>query len=163
MSKMDITENIHLTEEGKERYEKELENLRIVRRPQVSERIRTAREFGDISENAEYESAKQEQAFVEGRISELEKLLKNAIVIKNSEIRTDVVSLGTSVTVCDLSNNETLKFGIVGTREADPRHGKLSNECPLGMAIMGHSAGEVVDVRTAEGITAWKIISIDFE
>ena len=98
----DITENVHLTEEGKAKYEKELENLRTVRRPQVSERIRTAREFGDISENAEYESAKQEQAFVEGRISELEKMLKNAIIIKSSEITNDEVGFGTAVTVRDL-------------------------------------------------------------
>lgn len=157
----DITENVHLTEEGKAKYEKELENLRTVRRPQVSERIRTAREFGDISENAEYESAKQEQAFVEGRITELEKLLKNAIVIKSSEITNDKVGFGTAVTVRDLSLNEELKFSIVPTREADPRHGKISNECPLGKAIIDHHVGDEVIVRTEDGPVTWKIIAIE--
>lgn len=161
MSKIVANDNIHLTEEGKIRYEKELENLRTVRRPQVSERIRTAREFGDISENAEYESAKQEQAFVEGRISELEKLLKNAIVIKSSEITNDKVGFGTTVTVRDRSIDETMRFTIVPTRESDPRHGKISNECALGKAINGQHVGDVVTVRTEDGPVEWEIIAID--
>ncbi len=157
----DITENVHLTEEGKAKYEKELENLRTVRRPQVSERIRTAREFGDISENAEYESAKQEQAFVEGRISELEKMLKNAIIIKSSEITNDEVGFGTAVTVRDLNLNEEMKFSIVPTKETDPRHGKISNECPLGKAIFKHHVGDEVVVRTEDGAVTWRIIAIE--
>ena len=156
-------DNVHLTEEGKAKYEKELEELRTVRRPQVSERIRTAREFGDISENAEYESAKQEQAFVEGRISELEKLLKNAIVIKSSDITNDKVGFGTTVTVRDLSLDEEMQFTIVPTRESDPRHGKISNECALGRAIMDHRIGDEVIVRGDDGPITWKVVAIDLQ
>ncbi|MBQ7569175.1 transcription elongation factor GreA [bacterium] len=155
------TNEVRLTEEGKNRYEKELEILRTVRRPKVSERIRTAREFGDISENAEYESAKQEQAFVEGRITELEKLLKNAIIIKSNEITNDMVGFETIVTLRDLTLNEDMRFSIVPTRETDPRHGKISNECPVGKAIMGHHVGDEVTVRTEDGPSTWKILSIE--
>ncbi len=158
-----LNDGTHLTEEGKARYEKQLDHLRTVRRPQVSERIRTAREFGDISENAEYESAKQEQAFIEGKITELEKLLKNAIIIKRSEINTNEVNLGTIVKVEDLSRNEVFSFSITGTLEADPRHGKLSNESPVGAALMGHGVGDEVDVRTPDGIVTWKVLGIEAE
>ena len=154
-----LAEGMHLTLEGKAKYEKRLEELRTVKRPQISERIRTAREFGDISENAEYESAKAEQALLEGEILELEKLLRNAIII--TDVNTDAVNLGHFVTVRDLSCDEIFKFSIVGTREADPRHGKLSNESPLGKAIMGKGVGAEVSVRSADGSITWRIEAIE--
>ena len=152
-----------LTAEGKAKYEKKLKYLKGPRREQLAERIRTAREFGDISENAEYESAKAEQAFVEGEISDLEKLLKRAQVINKSDIRTDEVGLGTSVTIQNMlegEENEIITFEIVGTRETKPQNGRISNISPLGLALIGHGKYEIVDVRTPGGLATWKILDI---
>lgn len=161
-----------LTLEGKINYEKKLNYLKTTRREQISERIRTAREFGDISENAEYENAKIEQAFVEGEISDLEKLLKNAVVINKSEVKTDQVGLGTVVTIENVTKDskrkktveapekEILSLEIVGTRETNPQHGRISNECPLGLALHEHGIGDIVDVRTPAGVISWKILEI---
>lgn len=151
---------IVLTIEGKAKYEKQLQYLKATRRPEISERIRTAREFGDISENAEYENAKREQAFVEGEISEIEKLLKSATLIDKNNINTDEVSLGTIVTVLDVESGEKFSFEIVGSRETDPKNDRISNVSPLGEALLGKGVNEEADVRSPNGTATWRVLEI---
>ena len=154
------TKRVMLTESGKKKYEAKLQFLKQVKRPEISERIRTAREFGDISENAEYESAKNDQAFMEGEIAEIENLLKHAEIIKKSDINADEVGQGVSVKLLDKSLNEELTFEIVGTKEADPKNGRISIQSPVGAALEGHGVGDEVDVRSPGGTATWKILSI---
>ena len=152
---------IVLTAEGLTKLEQELDELKSVHRREVNERIRQAKEFGDISENAEYEDAKQEQAFIEGRILKLEAMIRNARLIDESEYAADEVHLGAIVKVKDLKNNENYEFSIVGSAEADPKNARLSNESPLGRALMGRKKGETVDVTTPRGQMKYKIESIN--
>ena len=126
-----------LTPEGLARLEKELEHLKTVRRREVAARIKQALEFGDISENSEYEDAKNEQAFVEGRVLQLEKLLRNARLIDAEEVDDGVVSLGTKFTLKDLEDGEEYEYTLVGSAEADPSAAKISNESPVGKAVLG--------------------------
>ncbi|MEW6283236.1 MAG: transcription elongation factor GreA [Candidatus Eremiobacterota bacterium] len=153
-------ETIHVTEEGYRMYQEKLEYLRTVVRAQIAERIRQAKEFGDISENAEYETAKSDQAFVEGEIIQLENLLRRARVIDKSEIQTSEVGLGSTVEVKDAGSNEKWELTLVGSNEADPVHGKLSNESPLGAAILGRKKGDTVEVKAPGGLIKYKIVSI---
>lgn len=152
-----------LTEQGKLDLEQKLTYLKTVRRTQIAERIRVAREFGDISENAEYESAKNEQGLIEGQISEYEHILQNCKIIATEELSTEKVSVGTVVTFVNVdpeAEEERYTMELVGTRETNPQQGRISNECPLGEALIDHRVGDVVDVRTPSGVISWKIEDI---
>ncbi|MBD2872629.1 transcription elongation factor GreA [Paenibacillus arenilitoris] len=151
---------IILTQEGLRKLEDELENLKSVKRREVAERIKIAIGYGDISENSEYEDAKNEQAFIEGRIITLEKMLRNARIINNDDIDIDTVSIGSIVTVEDLEYGDTMEYSIVGTAESDPLQNKISNESPVGKAILGKKKGTVVEVSVPVGIIQYKIIDI---
>ena len=149
-----------LTPEGLAKLEQELDELRSVHRREVNDRIRQAKEYGDLSENAEYEDAKQEQAFIEGRILKLEAMIRNARLIDESEYVADEVHLGAVVKVRELKKNEPYEFSIGGSAEADPANHRISNESPLGRALMGHKKGTTVDVATPRGLVKYKIESI---
>ncbi len=149
-----------LTQEGLVKLEEELEELKTVHRREVNEKIRHAKEFGDISENAEYEDAKQEQAFVEGRILKVEAMIRNARIIDASEFAQDEVHLGASVKIKETKAGTAHEFMIVGSTEADPVNGRLSNESPLGSSLMGKKKGDTVSVNTPRGTTTYKIDAI---
>lgn len=149
-----------LTPEGLKKLEEELEYLKSVKRREVAERIKVAIGYGDISENSEYEDAKNEQAFVEGRVITLEKMLRNARIINNDEIDTDTVNVGSIVLVEDLEFKEQIEYSIVGTAESDPFQNKISNESPVGKALLGKRTGAVVDVQVPAGIIQYKILDI---
>jgi transcription elongation factor GreA len=149
-----------LTPEGYEKLKSEIDFLRNEKRREIAERIRVAREFGDIAENAEYDDAKNEQALLEHRIATLEERLLNARVIEADEVSTDVVSIGSRVKLKDIDANETVEYHIVGSAEADPGANKLSNESPVGKAIIGHKKGETVEVAAPRGSLKFKILDI---
>lgn len=151
---------IVLTAEGLSKLQNELDELKAVHRKEVNDRIRAAKEYGDLSENAEYEDAKQEQAFIEGRILKLEAMIRNARLIDESEYAADEVHLGATVKVKDLKNNGSYEFHIVGSAEADPPNQRISNESPLGRALIGHKKGDTVDVSTPRGVVKYKVESI---
>jgi transcription elongation factor GreA len=148
-----------MTQAGKEKLEQELENLKSVRRKEVVERIKIARSFGDLSENSEYDSAKEEQAFVEGRITLLEQMVRNAKIIQEDK-HTDAVGLGKTVTFKELPNGEEETYTIVGSAEADPFEGNISNESPMGSSLMGKRVGDEVAIQTPGGEMNVKIVSI---
>ncbi len=155
-----VSKEVILTHGGLEKLEKELEHLKSVKRKEVASRIKVAIDFGDISENSEYEDAKNEQAFIEGRIITLEKMLRNAILIDEGEINTDIVSVGSTVTLRDLEYEEDIDYTIVGTAEANPGDNKISNESPVGKAILGKPMGSIVDVSVPAGMIKYQIMSI---
>ena len=155
-----MEKDVLLTPEGYEKLVEELEYLRNDQRREVAERIREAREFGDISENSEYDDAKNEQAMLEARIARLEERLRAARVIDASEVKTDLVSLGSQVTVADLTHGDELVYTIVGSAEADPAAGKLSNESPVGRGLLGKRKGEELDVAVPQGTMRLRIVSI---
>lgn len=150
-----------LTSEGLEKLEKELEYLKTEKRIEVAAKIKVALGFGDLSENSEYDEAKNEQAQMEARIVQLENMLKNAKVIDEEDAQTDVVSLGSKVKVYDVEFDEELEYSIVGSTEADPENNKISDESPVGSALLGKSAGDVVDVEVPAGTIQLKIIEIN--
>ena len=149
-----------LTYEGLKRYEAELQNLKVVKRKEVAQKIKEAREQGDLSENAEYDAAKDEQRDIELRIEELEKLLKNAEVVVEDEIDLDKINIGCKVKVYDVEEDEEMEFKIVGSTEANSLQNKISNESPVGQALMGKKAGDVVDVETQAGVIQYKVLEI---
>lgn len=149
-----------LTYEGLKKLEDELEYLKGQKRREVAERIKQALSFGDLSENSEYDEAKNEQAQVETRIVQLEKLLKNAKVIDEDEVTTDVVSVGSKVKMLDMEFNEEVEYSIVGSTETDPDNFKISNESPVGAAVIGRKVGDVVEVEVPIGIVKYKILDI---
>ena len=149
-----------LTPDGLKRLEEELETLKSVKRREVAERIKVAIGYGDISENSEYEDAKNEQAFIEGRVLTLEKMLRNARIINSDEIVTDVVSIGVTVNVEDMEYGDIMEYTIVGTAESDPLNNKISNESPVGRAIIGKKIGTIVDVNVPAGVIQYKILVI---
>ncbi|MEW6172390.1 MAG: transcription elongation factor GreA [Bacillota bacterium] len=149
-----------LTDEGLRKLEDELETLKSVRRREVAERIKQAIEFGDITENSEYEDAKNEQAFLEGQILKLEKMLRNARVIDATEVGTDEVSIGSTIKLKDLSDGEEYEYTIVGSAEADPGSMKISNESPVGQSVLGRQKGAVVDVQAPAGTRKLMILDI---
>ena len=151
---------IILTKEGYNALKKEIEGLSTTRRREVAERIKIAREFGDIAENAEYDAAKTEQAMLEARIAKLEERLAAARVIEKRDISKDVVSVGSTVRLRDVDAKQTVEYRIVGSAEANPAELKLSNESPVGKAIMGHKKGETVEVTTPRGSMKYKILEI---
>jgi len=149
-----------LTPDGLKRLEEELENLKSVKRREVAERIKIAIGYGDISENSEYEDAKNEQAFIEGRIITLEKMLRNARIINNEEIDLETVGVGSTVIVEDMEYGDTMEYTIVGTAESDPGRNRISNESPVGKAIIGKKKGTTVEVNVPAGIIQYKIVDI---
>ena len=149
-----------LTYEGLKKLEDELENLKVVRRKEVSQKIKEAREQGDLSENAEYDAAKDEQRDIEARIEELEKILKNAEVVVEEEADLDKVSIGCSVKILDCEFDEELEYEIVGSTEANSLKGKISNESPVGKALLGKQVGDTVTVETPAGEFSYKVLSI---
>jgi transcription elongation factor GreA len=149
-----------LTPEGYEKLKEEISYLSTEKRREVAERIKTAREFGDIAENAEYDDAKNEQALLEHRIAQLEERLRNARVISKKEISKDSVSIGSRVKLRDVDAKETIEYRIVGSAEANPSENKLSNESPVGKAIIGRKKGETVEVAAPRGTLKFKIMDI---
>ncbi len=149
-----------MTKEGKQKLENELEQLKSVKRKEVVERIKIARSFGDLSENSEYDSAKEEQAFVEGRITTIENMIRNAKIIEDSALDADVVSLGKSVTFIELPNGDEETYSIVGSAEADPFEGKISNDSPIARSLIGKRIGDEVTVQTPGGEMNVRITSI---
>ncbi len=149
-----------MTQAGKEKLEQELEYLKSVKRKEVVERIKIARSFGDLSENSEYDSAKEEQAFVEGRITTIENMIRNAKIISEDEMSGDTVALGRSVTFIELPDGEEETYTIVGSAEADPFDGKISNDSPIAKSLIGHKVGEEVKVQTPGGEMDVRIITI---
>lgn len=149
-----------LTPSGLQKLEEELDNLKSVKRKEVAERIKIAIGYGDLSENSEYEDAKNEQAFIEGRIITLEKMLRNARVISDDEVNTDTVSIGSTVIVKDLELGDEIEYTIVGSAESDPLENRISNESPVGEALLGKTKGTVVDVNVPAGVLQYEIIDI---
>jgi transcription elongation factor GreA len=149
-----------LTPEGLKKLEDELEHLKGVKRREVAERIKLAISYGDISENSEYEDAKNEQAFVEGRIMTLEKMLRNARIIHENDVDTDVVSIGSTVKLKDIEFDEEVDYTIVGSAEADPGSNKISNESPVGRALLGKTSGSMVEVSVPAGTLQFQILNI---
>src|SRR3954467_6697041 len=149
-----------LTSEGYEKLKQEIEYLSTQKRAEVAERIRIAREFGDIAENAEYDDAKNEQAMLEHRIALLEERLRDAKVINKKDVAKDVVSVGSKVKLRDVTAKQTVEYYIVGSAEANPAQNKLSNESPVGKAIIGHKKGETVEVTAPRGSMKYKILEI---
>ena len=149
-----------LTYEGLRKLEEELEDLKVVRRKEVADKIKEAREQGDLSENAEYDAAKDEQREIEARIEELEKILKNAEVVDEDEVDVDTINIGCKVKILDMEFDEELEFRIVGSTEASSLQGKISNESPVGKALLRHKVGDVVEVETQTGVIEYKILEI---
>lgn len=149
-----------LTYEGVKKIEDELEYLKTVKRKEVTEKIKVAISYGDLSENSEYDEAKNEQAFVEGRIATLENMLKNAKIIDDEDINTDIVSIGSIVKVKDLEFDDELEFTIVGSAEADPALMKISNEAPIGEGLIGKKVGDKVTIQIPDGVTTFEILEI---
>ena len=155
-----IDKPVYLTTEGRAKLEAELEHIRSVRRREVADRIHSAKDQGDISDNAEYEDAKNEQAFVEGRILELESKLRNAVLIAGEHNSSGLVYLGCTVTIRD-ADGEVSKYTIVGSAEAKPAQGRISNESPVGHSLLGRRVGEEVPVRTPGGVVNYTIVNVE--
>ena len=149
-----------LTYTGLKKLEDELENLKVVKRKEVAGKIKEAREQGDLSENAEYDAAKDEQRDIEARIEEIEKILKNAEVVVEDEVDLDRISVGCKVKVHDYEFEEDMELKIVGSTEANSLEGKISNESPVGQALMGKKVNDVVDVETQAGVIQYKVLDI---
>ncbi|MBV7276380.1 transcription elongation factor GreA [Clostridium thailandense] len=149
-----------MTYEGVKKLEDELEYLKTVKRKEITEKIKVALSFGDLSENAEYDEAKNEQAFVEGRIAQLENMLKNATIVDESEIPTDIVSIGSIVKVKDYEFDEEVEYTIVGSAEADPLNNKISNESPVGSGLVGKKVGDIVEIQIPDGVSKYEILNI---
>lgn len=157
---MENKKEILLTQEGYNKVEDELEFLKTVRRKEVAERIKVAISFGDISENAEYDEAKNEQAQLEERILKLENMIRQAVIIDESKIDSSIVTIGSIVKVKDLDFDEEVEYTIVGSAEADPYEFKISNESPVGRSLLGKEVGAVVDVAVPDGVAKFEIVGI---
>lgn len=149
-----------MTQEGKQKLENELEDLKTVKRKEVVERIKIARSFGDLSENSEYDAAKDEQAFVEGRITQLENMIRNAVIITDNGEESTVVTLGKTVTFKELPGGDEESYTIVGSAEADPFEGRISNDSPIARSLLGKQIGEKVAIQTPGGEMQVEIISV---
>lgn len=157
---MEQKNEILLTQEGYNKLEEEVEFLKTVRRKEVAERIKVAISFGDISENSEYDEAKNEQAQMEERILKLESMIRRAVIIDESKIDSNVVTIGSIVKVNDVEFEEEVEYVIVGSAEADPYEGKISNESPVGKALLGRTIGDVVEVQVPDGVAKFEILEI---
>lgn len=153
--------DVFLTPAGLLKLETELDDSKSIKRREIADRIKQALAFGDISENSEYDQAKNEQAVLEERISKLETILRNAKLIYEDDITTDVVSVGSKVVVLDVEYDEEMEYTIIGSAEADPYNGRISNESPVGSALLGKKSGDTVDVQVPDGTIKYKIISIN--
>lgn len=149
-----------LTKNGEAKLKAELDELKSVRRREIAEKIKVALSFGDLSENSEYDEAKNEQGIIESRIAEIEATLAHAQIIDDDEISTEKVGIGTTVKILDIEMGEEMEFKMVGTKEADINSGKLSDESPIGAALLGHKLSEVVDVETPSGLLKFEILDI---
>ena len=149
-----------LTQEGYNKLEEELEYLKAVKRKEVAERLKVAISFGDLSENAEYDEAKNEQAKLEEQILKLDEKLRKAVIIDESQIDLNIVTVGSIVKVFDFDFDEEIEYSIVGSAEADPYDGKISNESPVGKALLGRTIGDIVDVQVPDGTAKFKILEI---
>ena len=149
-----------LTYEGLQQLEKELHDLKVYKRREIAEKIKDAREQGDLSENAEYDAAKDEQRDIEARIDEIDRILRNAEVVLEDEVDVDVINIGCKVIIFDMDYEEELEYKIVGSTEANSLRGRISNESPLGMALLGKRVDDIVDVETHSGIIQYKILDI---
>lgn len=154
-------DDVILTRDGLEKLEQELEELKTVKRKEVAERLKQAISFGDLSENSEYEDAKNEQAFIEGRILTVEKMLKNVKVIEDDSVVEGEVSIGSLVRLKDIEMDEEEEYKLVGTVEADPMNNRISNESPVGHAIIGHKVGDIVEIEVPAGIIKYEVLSIE--
>lgn len=157
---MSENKQVVLTYEGVKKIEQELEHLKTVKRKEITEKIKVAVSYGDLSENAEYDEAKNEQAFIEGRIATLENMLKSAKVIDDDDIKTDVVSIGATVKVLDKEFDDEMEMTIVGSAEADPTEMKISNEAPIGKGLVGKKVGDVVEIQVPDGTITYEILEI---
>lgn len=155
-----VEKEVFLTKEGLLKLEEELEELKTIKRKEIADKIKVARGFGDLSENAEYDEAKNEQASIEERIAKIENMLVNAVTIDESEITTDKVSVGSKIIIRDLEDDEDLEYLIVGSAEADPLEGKISNESPVGRAAIGKRKGDILQVETPAGVVEYRIVKI---
>ncbi|GAB1376228.1 MULTISPECIES: transcription elongation factor GreA [Lactococcus] len=155
-----VEKTFPMTKEGLEKLEQELDNLKLVKRPEVIERIKIARSYGDLSENSEYEAAKDEQAFIEGRISTVETMIRYAEIVDNANIDKNEVALGKSVVFQEVGDDEEEEYEIVGTAEADPFSGKISNESPIAQALIGRKVGDVVKIPLPMGEIEVKIVDV---
>ena len=158
-----MDEAVILTREGLENLKEELVNLKTVRRKEVAERLKQAIDFGDLSENSEYDDAKNEQAFIEGRIQTLEATIHNAKVIEDENISSGVINIGSYVTVRDVEFDDVEEYRIVGTSEADPMQNKISNESPLGAALLGKRQGQTIKVEAPVGTLEYEVISVSLD
>lgn len=155
-----MQKQVLLTDEGLKKLEAELDELKSVKRKEIAEKIKVALSFGDLSENSEYDEAKNDQAMVEARIATIEAMLKNVKIIDESELSSEHVHIGSKVKVYDSTFDETLIYQIVGSNEADPINGRISDESPVGRGLIGHSAGETIDVETPGGVEKYEILEI---
>jgi len=159
-----MEKDVFLTQEGLEKLQQELENLKTVRRKEVAERLKQAIGFGDLSENSEYDDAKNEQAYIEGEISRLEDMLAKAVVIEEGvKVDDGSITIGCKVVIRFVGDDEEEEYKIVGTVEADPMNNRISNESPVGKAILGHHAGDIVDIETPQGKIQYEILKVDHE
>lgn len=149
-----------MTYEGVKKLENELEVLKTVKRKEITEKIKVALSFGDLSENSEYDEAKNEQAFIEGRILQLENMLKNATIVDESEIPKDIVGVGSKVKVKDYDFDEEVVYSIVGSAEADPINYKISNESPVGRSLLGKRVGDIVEVPVPDGVSKFEVLEV---
>ena len=149
-----------ITDEGLRRLEEELEELKTVKRKEIAEKIKVALSFGDLSENSEYDEAKNEQAIIEGRIAEIENQLKNVRVLDESELNTEVVHIGSRIRIREAGSTEEETYKIVGSTEADPINGRISDESPVGKAMLGHSVGDMVEVIIPSGAVSYELVEI---
>lgn len=150
-----------MTADGKKKLEQELEDLQLKRRPEVIKRIKIARSYGDLSENSEYESAKDEQAFVEGRISQIQNMLQYAVIIDNDDVDKDKVTMGRTITFQELPDEDPETYQIVGESESDPLEGKISNDSPMAKGLIGHKVGETVEIEIPNGTMKVKILKVE--
>ncbi|MDR1254082.1 MAG: transcription elongation factor GreA [Oscillospiraceae bacterium] len=155
-----VGKEVLLTEEGLQNLEKELEELKTIRRKEIAEKIKVALSFGDLSENSEYDEAKNDQAITEARIATIESMLKNVKIINENEIDTKIIQVGSKVKIHDIECDETSSYKIVGSSEADPINGKISDESPVGQALLGHKVGDKLNVETPSGYAAYKVLEI---
>ena len=157
---MSQTKQFVMTYEGVKKLEEELEYLKTVKRKEITEKIKVALGYGDLSENSEYDEAKNEQAQVEERIIKLESMIRRAVIIDESKIDSNVVTIGSIVKVNDMDFEEEVEYTIVGSAEADPYEGKISNESPVGKALLGRTIGDIVDVQVPDGVAKFEILEI---
>jgi transcription elongation factor GreA len=149
-----------MTYEGVKKLETELDYLKTVKRKEITEKIKVALGYGDLSENSEYDEAKNDQAFTVGRILQLENMLKNAVVVDEADLPNDIVAVGTKVKVKDYEFDEEVEYSIVGSAEADPMNFKISNESPVGKALVGRKVGDIVEVAIPDGVNKFEILGI---